>query len=144
MSRPEHGLASPATAARVRRSHRSGLKTSALSVFAVLTALPALCKAEPSLGKIDVALRRGPLADVSSLVARKLGRTTMVCVASRDVELDRRSSVESRIAAARWLRVGASSGAVALRGRIREPTAMHPQERRARSNAEAATERSMS
>lgn len=50
MSRPEHWLASPATAARVRRPHRRGMKTSALAVFAVLTALPALCKAEPSLG----------------------------------------------------------------------------------------------
>ena len=63
--------------------------------------------AELHAGRIDVALRRGPLGDLSSLRAKKLGRTTMVCVAAARQDLALASDVERRVASLPWVRVGA-------------------------------------
>ena len=56
---------------------------------------------------VDVALRRGPLADSTSLRARRLGRTTMVCVALPTLAPRVAGPVEERCRALPWIRVGA-------------------------------------
>jgi DNA-binding transcriptional LysR family regulator len=55
---------------------------------------------------VDVALRRGPLADSTSLRARRLGRTTMICVALPALSPSGASPVEERCRALPWIRVG--------------------------------------
>jgi DNA-binding transcriptional LysR family regulator len=57
-------------------------------------------------GELDLALRRGPIADSSSLNARRLGRTTMVCVAARGLVLPTAEDPAARAQAMPWLRVG--------------------------------------
>ncbi|MEM7435044.1 MAG: LysR family transcriptional regulator [Myxococcota bacterium] len=53
---------------------------------------------------IDVALRRGPVADSTSLSARRLGKSTMVCVGSPD--LRRSGTLEERVKTLPWIRLG--------------------------------------
>lgn len=69
-------------------------------------------------GKIDVAFRRGPLHEVSSLRAKKLGRTTMVCVAARQPTFDAGAGPEARIRAFPWVRVATRPEPFELRWRV--------------------------
>ena len=56
--------------------------------------------------KVDVALRRGPLADSASLTARRLGHMTMTCVASPALAA---SASADDLGAAPWIRIGGSA-----------------------------------
>jgi DNA-binding transcriptional LysR family regulator len=56
--------------------------------------------------RVDLALRRGPLPPLASLRAKKLGRTTMACLARPD-RFDPAVDAAQRIAAVRWIRVSA-------------------------------------
>jgi DNA-binding transcriptional LysR family regulator len=58
--------------------------------------------------RVDVALRRGPLDDSTSLIARRLGRLSMVCVGARGALPDRERPLDEQVRAMRWVRVGAS------------------------------------
>lgn len=64
--------------------------------------------------RLDVALRRGPLDDVSSVRARKLGRTTIVCVTSARARVDPGLPPEARLSAVPWIRVGARAEPIDL------------------------------
>ncbi|MBL9026500.1 MAG: LysR family transcriptional regulator [Myxococcales bacterium] len=80
-------------------------------------------------GRIDLALRRGPLADTSSLRARKLGRTTMVCVAAADDGVDLAVPPAARVAPLRWVRVASSRAPLEIRfadGRRRASVVVPP------------------
>ncbi|MBC7975152.1 MAG: LysR family transcriptional regulator, partial [Myxococcales bacterium] len=73
--------------------------------------------------QIDVALRRGPLRDSTSLTARRLGALSMICVASPRLERARDGREELAARSWPWIRVGARLEPFALqlreRGRIR-------------------------
>ena len=91
--------------------------------------LPALCKRYPTArvrivlshsysdvfeDRVDVALRRGPLEDSTSLTARRLGRLSMVCVGVPRDQPAAHLPVDERVRALRWLRVGANLEPFAL------------------------------
>jgi DNA-binding transcriptional LysR family regulator len=79
--------------------------------------------------RIDVALRRGPLRDSTSLKGRKLGSLTMVCVATpRLAQTVTALPLEERVRALPWIRVGVGLEPFAVpllvNGRRRELTVM--------------------
>lgn len=57
--------------------------------------------------RVDVAIRRGPLQDSTSLTARRLGLLSMTCVASPDAQLPKPTSPEAWAKEARFIRIGA-------------------------------------
>lgn len=91
--------------------------------FVLPGVLPTLCERYPTAriqvvlshaysdlfdDRVDVALRRGPLVDSTSMNARRLGRLGMVCVATPKTLAGCEGSLDERIKALRWLRVAAS------------------------------------
>ncbi len=79
--------------------------------------------------RIDVALRRGPLRDSTSLKGRKLGSLTMVCVATpRLARTVSALPLDERVRALPWIRVGVGLEPfgipLQLSGRRRELTVM--------------------
>ncbi|MES1174889.1 MAG: LysR family transcriptional regulator [Myxococcales bacterium] len=58
--------------------------------------------------RVDVALRRGPLEDSTSLNARRLGRLSMICVARSAPLLERAMAADDRARALPWIRVGST------------------------------------
>ncbi len=66
-------------------------------------------------GRVDVALRRGPLPDSASLNAKRLGRLSMACVASRRLPRSAAPRADDRARALPWVLVGASLEPFTLR-----------------------------
>lgn len=64
-------------------------------------------------GEVDVALRRGPVPDSTSISARRLGKLTMVCVGAP--ALAPHGTPEERARALPWIRVGGKLEPLALR-----------------------------
>jgi DNA-binding transcriptional LysR family regulator len=73
--------------------------------------------------RVDVALRRGPLADSSSLSARRLGTLSMICVARGLLARSAGGATDEEVRAWPWIRVASSvepfTLRVATRGRAR-------------------------
>jgi DNA-binding transcriptional LysR family regulator len=57
--------------------------------------------------RVDVAVRRGPLQDSTSLIARRLGLLSMTCVASPHADLPKATTPEAWAKEAPFIRVGA-------------------------------------
>lgn len=105
-----------------QRRQRLTVATSPLFAELVLPrVLAALLQSHPALGvelrlsheysdlfdgQIDVGVRRGPIPDSDALNARRLGRTTLVCVAARGLKVPV-GAPEAVAAGLPWIRVGA-------------------------------------
>ena len=73
--------------------------------------------------RVDVAVRRGPLQDSTSLIARRLGLLSMTCVASPQADLPKATTPEAWAKEAPFIRIGARlepfSLALQLKGKKR-------------------------